>query len=140
VIGYRNPFCGIFVKGAPPGSAAFGLDKHAQSKTIIRLEATVAFRAAAAAADGAGTVAGATGVPSATGATAKAEKKAVVGVGGASLAVELTGVKDERLLVTEVLGAPKAIGKKVPGVRGAGAPVPTPAVGCGARNIAGNSQ
>jgi len=41
VIGYRNPFCGIFIKGGSPGEAAFGLDKHAQSKTIIRLEAKV---------------------------------------------------------------------------------------------------
>jgi hypothetical protein len=40
VIGYRNPFAFVGVKGALPGSAVFSLDKHAQSKTIVRAQCT----------------------------------------------------------------------------------------------------
>ena len=73
----RNPFCGIFVKGLPAGSAVVGLDKHAQSKTIIRLSAT--FEAAPEAGD---------------------------------CGVRLKNVKDDRTLVTDILGKPKALAKK----------------------------
>jgi hypothetical protein len=40
IIGYRNPFAFVGVKGAPAGSATFSLDKHAQSKTIVRAQCT----------------------------------------------------------------------------------------------------
>mmetsp|Transcript_15509 Transcript_15509/g.30469 ORF Transcript_15509/g.30469 Transcript_15509/m.30469 type:complete len:576 (-) Transcript_15509:308-2035(-) len=43
VIGYRNPFAFLGFKGAKKGSAAYYLDIHAQSKTIIRLTGEVRF-------------------------------------------------------------------------------------------------
>jgi hypothetical protein len=43
-LGYRNPFVFIGVKGGALGSAMFCLDKHAQSKTMLRAEATVTVR------------------------------------------------------------------------------------------------
>ena len=88
VIGYRNPFCGVFVKGAPPGSAAFALDKRAQSKTIIRLEVTVQCKDN----EGKGTV------------SDKGKRKG-------EMLVELVDVTDDRTLVTDILGQPKAIAK-----------------------------
>jgi hypothetical protein len=39
VIGYRNPFVFLGVKGLAPGEARFLLDKRAQSKTVLRLDA-----------------------------------------------------------------------------------------------------
>ena len=41
VIGYRNPFVFIGAKGLPEGAACVLLDKRAQSKTVLRLDARV---------------------------------------------------------------------------------------------------
>ena len=41
VIGYRNPFVFIGAKGLAPGTAHYLLDKRAQSKTVLRLDAMV---------------------------------------------------------------------------------------------------
>jgi hypothetical protein len=46
VVGYRNPFIFIGCKGAPAGSAAFALDVHSQSKTILRVHSNLVMKAA----------------------------------------------------------------------------------------------
>lgn len=41
LIGYREPFCFIGWKGAPPGAAAYMLDARKQSKTLLRIDANL---------------------------------------------------------------------------------------------------
>jgi hypothetical protein len=73
VIGYRNPFIFVGVKGAAMGTAAFGLDKHAQSKSLLRIEVKLV--------------------------------KNEAGV------VAISENTKSRVLLTDLLGKPKAIGK-----------------------------
>jgi hypothetical protein len=92
VIGYRNPFAFIGVKGGAKGSAMYCLDKHAQSKTMLRAEATVSLRRDA------------TGVNPATKPKGKAKGKKQEEKAGKNMGrtcVELVKCRSSRTLATE---------------------------------------
>ena len=103
IIGYRNPFAFIGVKGGEPGSAMYCLDKHAQSKTMLRAEASVSVVVAGAKkAKLAGKPKAAEGKGKGKG---KAKEKAAAPAGGAARRVVLVGCRAGRTLVTEKIEA-----------------------------------
>ena len=112
VIGYRNPFCGIFVKGALEGTAVIGLDKV---PIFFASPLNEAFVSPAL-------------TPSARMNTRltippvqHAQSKTIIrlsaalsldsAAGDSAGGVQLTDVKDSRTLVTDILGRPKAKAK-----------------------------
>lgn len=83
VIGYRNPMVFLGAKGLAQGGATLLLDKRAQSKTVLRLDATVQSVAAA------------------TTGTATAATKAKAVSGSSSCPVAIQDVKNSTISATE---------------------------------------